>query len=113
MAMAHTTDNNEVVNTVRFLRVGEVGREVPVIQDVDGRSYDLSAVTDNGDLDGAFLARGGLTLAVEALERGDLPERTIDGLRIGPPVARPAAVICIGQNYAAHAAETGAQPPKT
>lgn len=111
--MAHTTDNNEVDKTVRFLRVGEVGREVPVLQDREGRSYDLSAVVGDGDLDGAFLARDGLALALEALERGDLPERSIDGLRIGPPVARPGAVICIGQNYAAHAAETGAQPPKT
>jgi 2,4-didehydro-3-deoxy-L-rhamnonate hydrolase len=111
--MAYTIDNNEVNNTVRFLRVGEVGREVPVVQDTEGRTYDLSAVTGEGDLDGAFLARGGLALALEALERGDLSERSIDGLRVGPPVARPGAVICIGQNYAAHAAETGAQPPKT
>jgi 2-keto-4-pentenoate hydratase/2-oxohepta-3-ene-1,7-dioic acid hydratase in catechol pathway len=35
----------------------------------------------------------------------------ITGRRLGPPIARPAAVICIGQNYAAHAAESGAEPP--
>lgn len=33
------------------------------------------------------------------------------GARLGPPIARPAAVICVGQNYAAHAAESGAEPP--
>jgi 2-keto-4-pentenoate hydratase/2-oxohepta-3-ene-1,7-dioic acid hydratase in catechol pathway len=33
------------------------------------------------------------------------------GQRIGAPVARPGAVICIGQNYAAHAAESGSEPP--
>jgi 2-keto-4-pentenoate hydratase/2-oxohepta-3-ene-1,7-dioic acid hydratase in catechol pathway len=35
------------------------------------------------------------------------------GLRVGAPVARPGAMICIGQNYAAHAAESGAAPPTT
>ena len=32
-------------------------------------------------------------------------------MRVGAAVARPGAVICIGQNYAAHAAETGDPPP--
>jgi 2-keto-4-pentenoate hydratase/2-oxohepta-3-ene-1,7-dioic acid hydratase in catechol pathway len=36
----------------------------------------------------------------------------IDGQRVGPPLARPGAVICIGQNYAAHAAESGNGPPE-
>jgi len=36
----------------------------------------------------------------------------IDGQRIGAPLARPGAVVCIGQNYAAHAAESGDPPPR-
>ncbi len=32
-------------------------------------------------------------------------------MRIGAPIARPSAVICIGMNYAAHAAESGSEPP--
>lgn len=36
----------------------------------------------------------------------------MEGLRIGAPVARPTAVVCIGQNYAAHAAESGSLPPE-
>ncbi|WP_084800410.1 fumarylacetoacetate hydrolase family protein, partial [Promicromonospora kroppenstedtii] len=35
-----------------------------------------------------------------------------DTLRRGAPIARPAAVVCIGQNYAAHARESGAEPPR-
>lgn len=47
------------------------------------------------------------------LEAGELPELTVAaGMRIGAPVARPQAVLCIGMNYAAHARETGAEPPK-
>src|SRR5690606_11059759 len=33
--------------------------------------------------------------------------------RVGAPIARPGAVLCIGQNYAAHAAESGSPPPQT
>jgi 2-keto-4-pentenoate hydratase/2-oxohepta-3-ene-1,7-dioic acid hydratase in catechol pathway len=36
----------------------------------------------------------------------------VEGLRVGAPVAKPAAVVCIGLNYVAHAAESGVEPPK-
>jgi 2,4-didehydro-3-deoxy-L-rhamnonate hydrolase len=76
----------------------------------DGATYDLSGLTR--DLDGAFFAGGGIAAARAALDRGELPELATDGLRVGSPLARPGAVICIGMNYAAHAAESGAQPPE-
>src|SRR5690606_30545498 len=47
-----------------------------------------------------------------ALDAGEL--EPLDGaanMRIGSPIARPSAVICVGQNYAAHARESGAEPP--
>ena len=113
MTTANITGSGTAGDTVRFLRVGEVGQESPVIQDGSGRTFDLSPVIGTGDLDGAFFGGGGVALATQALERGELPERSIDGLRIGAPVARPRAVICIGQNYAAHAAETGSPAPKS
>jgi 2-keto-4-pentenoate hydratase/2-oxohepta-3-ene-1,7-dioic acid hydratase in catechol pathway len=71
---------------------------------------DLSPLTS--DIDGAFLAADGVARVRRALAAGELPEADVEGLRIGAPVARPAAVVCIGQNYAAHAAESGAEPPK-
>jgi 2,4-didehydro-3-deoxy-L-rhamnonate hydrolase len=110
--MANMTGNGSVDSSLRLLRVGDVGQEIPVIQDGSGRTYDLSPVVGTGDLDGAFFGGGGVSLAAQALERGELPERSIEGLRVGPPIAHPRAVICIGQNYAAHAAETGSTPPK-
>ncbi len=113
MTTTNMTGNDGADDVVRFLRVGEAGREVPVIQDGSGRAYDLSPVIGTGDLDGAFLAAGGVSRAMQALDGGELSERSIDGLRVGAPVARPGAVICIGQNYAAHAAETGAAAPKS
>lgn len=97
---------------MRLLRVGEQGSEVPVLQGDDGRHHDLSPVLGGGDLDGAFFARGGIEAARTAFERGELRERSVEGLRIGAPIARPSAVLCIGQNYAAHVAESNSPPPE-
>ncbi|GAA2754555.1 fumarylacetoacetate hydrolase family protein [Amnibacterium kyonggiense] len=92
-----------------FLRLGAPGAERPVLL-ADGRHYDLSSVT--GDIDGAFLAGRGVDRARALLAEGRLEELPgAADLRVGPPVARPAAVLCIGQNYAAHAAESGSPPP--
>jgi 2-keto-4-pentenoate hydratase/2-oxohepta-3-ene-1,7-dioic acid hydratase in catechol pathway len=92
---------------MRFLRVGPAGAERPVLA-ADGRHYDLSGIT--ADVDGGFL-ESGLDGVRAALAAGDLPETDIAGQRVGAPIARPGVVLCIGMNYAAHAAETGAAPP--
>lgn len=92
-----------------LVRLGQPGAERPAVRAADGTVYDLSSVT--GDIDGGFFASGGLDRARDAVEGGRLPVLDASGLRTGAPVARPAAVICIGQNYAAHAAESGATPP--
>jgi 2-keto-4-pentenoate hydratase/2-oxohepta-3-ene-1,7-dioic acid hydratase in catechol pathway len=96
---------------MRLMRVGEPGSERPVLFAADGRHFDLSRLT--ADIDGAFLASDGIARIREAADAGTLPEIDVTGLRVGAPVARPGAVLCIGQNYAAHAAESGAQPPST
>jgi 2-keto-4-pentenoate hydratase/2-oxohepta-3-ene-1,7-dioic acid hydratase in catechol pathway len=95
---------------VELLRLGAVGEERPYVRAADGTVHDLSSVT--ADIDGAFLASDGIARARAALESGSLPAVDVKGLRVGAPVARPGAVVCIGQNYAAHAAESGAEPPK-
>lgn len=90
-------------------RLGPSGREIPVI--VDGHdAFDLRPLT--ADIDAAFLSDDPFGRAGAALASGDLsPVRGWRDLRIGPPVARPQAVICVGLNYAAHARESGAAPP--
>jgi 2-keto-4-pentenoate hydratase/2-oxohepta-3-ene-1,7-dioic acid hydratase in catechol pathway len=95
---------------MELLRLGPAGRERPAVRH-EGAVHDLSPLTT--DIDGAFLASGGIERTRAALREGELP--LLDGagaLRTGPPIARPAAVICIGQNYAAHAAESGSAPPE-
>ncbi|AUS80315.1 hypothetical protein C1701_20475 [Actinoalloteichus sp. AHMU CJ021] len=95
---------------MRLLRLGPVGAERPAVRADDGTTYDLSPVT--ADIDGAFLSSGGLGRVRSALRAGELPVLDTDGLRVGAPVVRPQSVICVGQNYAAHAAESGAAPPE-
>lgn len=95
---------------MKLARLGPAGQERPVVITEDG-TYDLSGVT--ADIDGAFLAQGGLAAARRAAEAGALPELPgADGLRVGSPIARPGAIICVGMNYAAHAAESGSAPPE-
>ncbi|GAB3421174.1 fumarylacetoacetate hydrolase family protein [Flindersiella endophytica] len=100
---------------MRFIRLGAPGEEQPAVIADDGTVHDLTPLT--ADIDGAFLAGGGIGRAEQALAGGSLP-RLDDpgdgsGLRLGAPIAKPGAVVCIGQNYAAHAAESGSPPPET
>lgn len=94
--------------SVKLLHIGQSGEERPVVLTEDGRVLDLSPVA--ADIDGAFLAAG-LERAAAAIASGDLPELAAGGERIGPPVARPGKVVCIGLNYREHARETNAQIP--
>ncbi|GAB16186.1 fumarylacetoacetate hydrolase family protein [Arthrobacter globiformis NBRC 12137] len=93
---------------MELMRLGEPGQERPVAKEGE-KYFDLRGIT--ADIDGGFLANDGIAKAREAVKAG-LPEvEDAASLRIGAPVARPGAVLCIGQNYAAHAAESGDAPP--
>jgi len=92
---------------MKLARLGPLGAETPAVLH-RGVYYDLSALT--ATIDGDFLESGGIDRVRAAL--GSLPELAdADSLRVGSPIARPSAVICIGQNYAAHARESGSEPP--
>lgn len=96
---------------MKFARLGERGAERPVVIVDDGVALDLTSVT--ADIDGAFLSDGGVERARAAIAAGRLPVvADAEQLRVGAPIARPSAVICVGMNYAAHAAESGAAPPE-
>ncbi|MEV0827565.1 fumarylacetoacetate hydrolase family protein [Nonomuraea rubra] len=89
---------------MKLLRVGPVGQERPVVMDDAGNLRDIG----ESEIDGAFLASGGVARVREALERGELPVVEAGGARIGAPVARPGKIVCIGLNFSDHAAESGA-----
>ncbi|MBM7790782.1 fumarylacetoacetate hydrolase family protein [Tenggerimyces flavus] len=100
---------------MQLLRLGAPGEERPAVRTDDGTLFALDSLTP--EIDGKFFATGGLAEVREAVSQGTLEQ--IDdpgdgsGLRLGAPIAKPGAVLCIGQNYAAHAAESGDSPPKT
>lgn len=98
---------------MKLVRYGPPGAEQPAVLSttVNGneQAFDLSSLTS--DIDGAFLAAGGIPTIEAALETDSLPAVDIRGQRLGAPIARPSAIICVGMNYAAHAAESGSEPP--
>lgn len=93
---------------MKLLRLGPKGRERPAILDTEGRIRDLSAHV--ADIAGDVLTPSGLD-ALRTLDLNALP--LIEGTpRIGACVGAIGKFICIGLNYADHAAETGADIPK-
>ncbi|MEV8615545.1 fumarylacetoacetate hydrolase family protein [Amycolatopsis sp. NPDC051373] len=96
---------------MQLVRLGAAGEERPFVRAGDGTLYDLSGLT--ADVDGAFLAADGLARVAAALEAGELPAAGPEtaSLRVGPPLASPGKLLCIGMNYRRHAEETGAAVP--
>ena len=93
---------------MKLLRVGAPGAEKPAMLAADGTLRDVSAHV--ADIDGTALSPAGLA-KLAALDLMSLPQ--VGGSpRIGPCVVRPLNFVCIGLNYADHAAETGAAIPK-
>jgi ureidoglycolate lyase len=92
---------------MKLLRVGAPGLEKPAILHSDGTYRDLSSIVP--ELRGLVLTPEGLN-RIRAVDPGTLP--VLDkSQRIGPCVDRVGKFICIGLNYADHAAETGAPIP--
>ncbi|HJT11165.1 MAG TPA: ureidoglycolate lyase [Dongiaceae bacterium] len=93
---------------MKLLRYGPKGREKPGLLDKDGKIRDLSAHVP--DIAGTALLPDSLK-KLAALNPAELPLANGE-LRIGPCVGRIGKFVCIGLNYADHAAETGAPIPK-
>ena len=92
---------------MKLLRYGEAGAERPGLLDGDGRIRDLSRRV--ADISGDVLSPTGLA-ALAAIDVEALP--IVEGTpRLGPCVGDIGKFLCIGLNYADHAAETGATVP--
>jgi len=93
---------------MKLCRYGNPGAEKPGLIDADGALRDLSGVID--DIDASVLSRDGLH-RLRSLNTAALPR--VDGTpRYGVPVAQVSKMICVGMNYADHAAETKAPVPE-
>ncbi|WP_397454506.1 fumarylacetoacetate hydrolase family protein [Pseudomonas versuta] len=92
---------------MKLLRIGKKGQERPALLDNNGQLRDLSAVVT--DIAGATLSPQSIA-RLQEIDPSTLP--LVEGSpRIGACVGQVGKFICIGLNYADHAAETGAAIP--
>lgn len=96
---------------MKLCRIGSKGKERPMVAVTGTTFVDVSDVVE--DFNPYFFSSGGLNLLKDIV-----PERLAKGLllrnfeeRIGAPISSPQQIICIGLNYADHAAETGTEIP--
>ena len=94
---------------MKLARLGNFGSEKPAIVISDTEAVFVDDVV--ADFNRETLSNG----AIEKFKKLDLtsrPKVKIADYRLGSPVARPTKAICVGLNYAKHAKESGAEPPK-
>jgi ureidoglycolate lyase len=92
---------------MKLLRYGEKGQERPALLDQNGQLRDLSAVV--ADIAGDTLSPQSIA-RLQDIDPSSLP--LVEGSpRLGACVGQVGKFICIGLNYADHAAETGAAIP--
>lgn len=92
---------------MKLMRYGAKGQEKPAIVDVQGKVRDLSSIIP--DLDAGALSPAGLA-RLAALDTSRLPVVDNPG-RIAPPYTGIGKFVCVGLNYADHAAEANLPVP--
>lgn len=92
---------------MKLIRFGNVKEEKPGVL-VDGKRYDASSIVQ--DFDQSFFGSNEIEELAGKLKDHQLPEVDSDE-RWGSPIARPGKIVCIGLNYADHAAESGMEEP--
>ena len=96
---------------MKLIRFGAPGAEKPGLLLGDGARVDASSFGQ--DWDERFFGTDGLSrLAAWARDHAARAPRVPESERLGPCVARPSKIVCIGLNYADHARETGASIPE-
>lgn len=92
---------------MKLLRYGQVGQEKPGLLDAEGQIRDLSQHIN--DINGATLSPESIQ-KLKSLDINSLP--IVEGeQRFAEPVSQVGKFICVGLNYADHAAETGVSVP--
>lgn len=96
---------------MKLIRFGKQGEEKPGIQLDNGNLIDVSSKFH--DYDEKFFSRGGIEILKEWLnENYESAPKLDDSVRLGPPIARPSKIICIGLNFKDHAEESGFEAPE-
>jgi len=96
---------------MKLIRFGTEGNEKPGVQLEDGTRIDVSGFGQ--DYNEAFFGGDGLERLENWLKTNQASCPTISKEeRLGVPLTRPSKIVCVGLNYAKHAAEAGMAVPK-
>jgi 2-keto-4-pentenoate hydratase/2-oxohepta-3-ene-1,7-dioic acid hydratase in catechol pathway len=96
---------------MKLIRFGAINEEKPGVLLADGTKLDVSAFVK--DYDEAFFGANGIVKLSEWLESNqENCPKVGDDVRLGPPLSRPSKIVCVGLNYAKHAAESGMDIPE-
>ena len=95
---------------MKLIRFGELNNEKPGIQLDNNLRIDVSSFVN--DYDEFFFENDGIEKLRNWLKKNQEKCPIIDkNIRIGPPISRPSKIVCVGLNYAKHAAESGMDIP--
>jgi len=90
---------------MKLIRFGQPGQEKPGLLLGDGKKIDASGFGE--DYTEEFFANDGLNrLSVWLANEGSSAPEIAEDVRLGPPLARPGKIVCIGLNYIDHAKES-------
>jgi 2-keto-4-pentenoate hydratase/2-oxohepta-3-ene-1,7-dioic acid hydratase in catechol pathway len=96
---------------MKLIRFGSINEEKPGLLLADGSKLDVSEFVH--DYDEAFFGTNGIAKLSEWLENNqENCPKIDDDIRLGPPLSRPSKIVCVGLNYAKHAAESGMDIPE-
>ena len=92
---------------MKLLRIGNLGKEKPVVLDKDGKYRDLTSHVEDLNPNSLNFETFSKIKSLDLLSLSEIPKSE----RIGSCISRPGKFIAIGLNFSDHAAETGAKPP--
>lgn len=96
---------------MKLIRFGAKDNEKPGVELNDKTRLDVSGFVNDYDED--FFGGNGLTQLEAWLgKNGHECPIVKEDVRLGPPIKRPSKIVCVGLNYAQHAAESGMDVPK-
>ena len=96
---------------MKLIRFGAIGHEKPGVQLANGTKIDVSGF--GSDYNEEFFGNGGINKLSEWLDNNQNQCPKIGSeVRLGVPLVRPSKIVCVGLNYAKHAAESGMEVPQ-
>ena len=96
---------------MKLIRFGAINEEKPGVLLANGTKLDVSAF--GHDYDETFFGDNGTEKLQAWIENNqDSCPVVGDDVRLGPPLMRPSKIVCVGLNYAKHAAESGMDVPE-